>query len=82
MRSLENFKMASFEEKCDLVIANSNYITSRKIADTKIYLYHTGKFFIEVYYSSKHKKVLTINAFDDVNGMEPYADNVSLEELA
>jgi hypothetical protein len=23
-----------------------------------------------------------INAFDDMAGMEPYADNVSLEELA
>jgi hypothetical protein len=35
-----------------------------------------------VYYSSKYKKVLMINAFDDMAGMEPYADNVSLEELA
>jgi hypothetical protein len=82
MRSIEDFKMASFEKKCDLVIADSNYITSRKLADTKIYLYHTGEFFIEVYYSSKYKKVLMINAFDDMAGMEPYADNVSLEELA
>lgn len=82
MRNIEDFKMASFEKKCDLVIADSNYITSRKLADTKIYLYHTGEFFIEVYYSSKYKKVLMINAFDDMTGMEPYADNVSLGELA
>jgi hypothetical protein len=82
MRNIEDFKMASFEKKCDLLIADSNYITSRKLADTKIYLYHTGEFFVEVYYSSKYKKVLMINAFDDMAGMEPYADNVSLEELA
>ena len=82
MRNIEDFKMASFEKKCDLVIGASNYITSRKLADTKIYLYHTGEFFIEVYYSSKYKKVLMINAFDDMAGMEPYLDNVSLRELA
>jgi hypothetical protein len=82
MRNIEDFKIASFEKKCDLVITDSNYITSRKLADTKIYLYHTGEFFIEVYYSSKYKKVLMINAFDDMAGMEPYADNVSLRELA
>lgn len=82
MRNIEDFKMASFEKKCDLVIAASNYITSRKLADTKIYLYHTGEFFIEVYYSSKYKKVLMINAFDDMAGMEPYLESVSLRELA
>jgi hypothetical protein len=81
MRSIEDFKMASFEKKCDLVVGNSNYITSRKVADTKIYLYHTGEFFIEVYYSSKYKKVLMINAFDDLQAMQSYADNVSLAEL-
>lgn len=81
MITIEDFKVASFERKCDLVIVESNYITSRKLADTKIYLYHTGDFFIEVYYSSKYKKVLMINAFDDVTGMEPYTDTISLADL-
>jgi hypothetical protein len=77
----DDFRVASFEKKCDLVIANSNYIISRKLGDAKVYLYHTGKFFIEVYYSSKYKKVLMINAFDDLIGLEAYADNVSLADL-
>jgi len=81
MINIDEFRVASFERKCDLVIVKSNFITSRKLADTKIYLYHTGDFFIEVYYSSEYKKVLLINAFDDVAGMEPYADTVSLADL-
>ncbi len=81
MINIEDFKVASFERKCDLVIVESDYITSRKLADTKIYLYHTGDFFIEVYYSSKYKKVLMINAFDDMIGMEPYTDAISLADL-
>lgn len=81
MITIEDFRVSSFERKCDLVIANSNYIASRKLGDAKVYLYHTGEFFIEVYYSSKYKKVLMINAFDDLLGLETYADNVSLADL-
>ncbi|MFM9837104.1 MAG: hypothetical protein ACKVOQ_02505 [Cyclobacteriaceae bacterium] len=81
MITIEDFRVASFERKCDLVIANSNYIASRRLGDAKVYLYHTGEFFIEVYYSSKYKKVLMINAFDDLLGLETYADNVSLTDL-
>jgi hypothetical protein len=81
MITIDDFRVASFERKCDLVIANSNYIASRKLGEAKVYLYHTGEFFIEVYYSSKYKKVLMINAFDDLLGLETYADNVSLADL-
>ncbi len=81
MISIDDFRVSSFERKCDLVIANSNYITSRKLGEAKVYLYHTGEFFIEVYYSSQYKKVLMINAFDNPIGLETYADNVSLADL-
>lgn len=81
MVTIEDFRVASFEKKCDLVIVNSNYITCRILGDAKVYLYHTGEFFIEVYYSSKYKKVLLINAFDNQEGLEPYVVNVSLTGL-
>ena len=81
MTKIEDFKTASFEKKCDLVIANSTYIMSRKIGETKVYLYNTGDFYIEVYYSSKYKKVLMINAFDCLVDLEIYAENISLTDL-
>lgn len=81
MISLEDFRTATFEKKCDVVMADTNFIMSRKLGDAKVYLYHSGEFYIEVYYSSKYKKVLMINAFDDVYGLEPYAETVSLADL-
>jgi hypothetical protein len=81
MDSLADFRMASFDKKCDLVIANSNFIASVKTGEMKSYLYHTGQFFIEVDYSSRHQKIVEINAFDDVASMEPYIKNVSLADL-
>ena len=81
MITLEDFQYATFEEKCDVVASGSDYLTVRSLGDCKIYLYHTGRFFIEVYYSQAHKKVLMINAFDSMSELTPYADMVSLSDL-
>jgi len=81
MISLKDFQQSSFERKCDLVTGYSNYITMRMLGGCKIYLYHTGEYFIEVYYSPAHQKVLMIHAFNDALGLQPYAEAVSLAEL-
>jgi hypothetical protein len=81
MTTLRDFQGASFEKKCDWVTGNSNFLVARKLGEAKVYLYHAGDFFIEVYYSPKYKKVLMINAFNNVSGLEPYLENVSLSDL-
>jgi len=80
--TLSDFQQASFEKKCDWVTANSSFLMMRRLGDAKIYLYHTGDFFIEVYYSPTYKKILMINAFSSVVGLEPYADDISLKDLS
>ena len=81
MVSLEDFQFFPFEKKCDVVVSQSSYITSRSLGNCKVYLYHTGKYFIEVYYSPVYKKVLMIDAFNEVAGLMPYVDRVSLGDL-
>jgi hypothetical protein len=81
MISIEDFKVASFEKKCDLITRDTDFIISRSMDDVKVYLYHTGAFFIEVYYSVRFKKVLRIQAFNEVDYLEPYTVEISLDEL-
>ncbi len=81
MITLEDFKYASFEKKCDVVTSFSNYLTMRKLGDCKIYLYYADDFFIEVYYSPVYKKVLMINAFKNAEELMPYVESVSLADL-
>ena len=81
MISIEDFKVASFEKKCDLITRNTDYIISRQAKDERIYLYHTGRFFIEVSYSTVYKRVLSINAFNSANDLEPYVEEISLNAL-
>lgn len=81
MISIEDFKLASFEKKCDLITCGTDYIASRTMDTVKVYLYHTGAYFIEVYYSIRFKRVLRIQAFNEVDFLEPYTIEISLEEL-
>ena len=80
--NISEFKRASFEKKCDVVTTQSNYIVTRTLGNCKVYLYHTGDYFIEVFYSPIYKKVLMINAFDDIDSLLPYAEMVSLNGLS
>ena len=79
--SLTDFKNFSFDQKCDVVTINSNYIMHREFPKGKAYLYHADSFFIEVVYSSVYKEILMINAFEDLTQLGLYADMVSLAEL-
>jgi len=81
MVTLRDFQGASFEKKCDWITGNSNYLIMRKLGEAKVYLYHAKDFFIEVYYSPTYKKILMINAFNSIAGLEPYADEISLADL-
>jgi hypothetical protein len=81
MISIDDFKTASFKKKCELVTSQTSYVTSWSDDEKTVYLYHTGKFFIEVFYSPLQKRVLFINAFNDIKNVELYAESVSLEDL-
>jgi hypothetical protein len=81
MNTLADFQKASFEEKCDWVTGSSNYLFARKLGNAKVYLYHAGDFFIEVYYSPAYKKILMINAFCNPDGLDPYLDHISISDL-
>lgn len=81
MLSIHEFRFMPFEKKCDIVTYDGHYLTFRQLGDCKVFLYNTGDFFVEVYYTTKYQKVLMINAFESTRGLEPYLDNISLADL-
>jgi hypothetical protein len=81
MLTLEDFRVMNFEKKCDVITFCANYLLQRRLADCKVFLYSAEGFFIEVFYSPRHQKVLMINAFEKITGLEPYLDRISLEDL-
>jgi hypothetical protein len=81
MVSIQDFRVMPFEQKCDMVTYDGQYLVHRFLGDCKVFLYHAGGFFIEVFYSPKYQKVLMINAFDQPIGLEAYLETVSLTDL-
>ena len=81
MYTLQDFRIMPFEKKCDVITFNGSYLSQRTLGDCKVFLYHASLFFIEVFYSPKHQKVLMINAFDKPIGLDPYLDKISLTDL-
>jgi hypothetical protein len=81
MLSLNDFRVMTFEKKCDIITFYGSYLLQRTLGECKVFLYHANEFFIEVFYSPNHQKVLMINAFDKPIGLEPYLETISLDEL-
>jgi hypothetical protein len=81
MLTLTDFRVMPFEKKCDVITFTGNYLMHRTLGECKVFLYYAEGFYVEVFYSSKHSKVLMINAFDKGIGLEPYLDKISLADL-
>jgi len=78
-----DFQKLPFETKCDIITMKSTFLTVRKHEEFNIFLYYAGKFFIEVFYSSKQAKVIMLNGFElmDNKKLEGYLDKISLPQL-
>jgi hypothetical protein len=81
MLTLTDFRVMPFEKKCDVITFTGNYLMHRTLGECKVFLYYAEGFYVEVFYSPKHSKVLMINAFDKGIGLEPYLDKISLADL-
>jgi hypothetical protein len=81
MVNIHDFRVMTFEGKCDVVTYYGQYLAHRFLGECKVFLYGADNFFIEVYYSPKYQKVLMINAFDQLAGLESYLELISLADL-
>ena len=81
MTTLQEFSALQFEKKCDVVTYQGQYLGCRVLSECKVFLYSIEDFFIEVFYSPRYEKVLMINAFDEVRGLTPYLEKISLTDL-
>lgn len=79
--SLDDFRIMPFDKKCDVITFHGNYLIHRSLGECKVFLYHANDFFIEVFFSTTHQKVLMINAFDNAMGLQAYLDKISLADL-
>lgn len=79
MISITDFQTLPFDKQCDFITVFADYLINRVELDKKYYLYYMKDYFVEVCYSPYESKVQHIQAFKNVDFLELYLEEVSLE---
>jgi hypothetical protein len=78
---LHHFLSASLEERAEFVWQQGNCVAIRSQEEFTIMLYHTGRFFAEVWYHSLEERLLMIVGFRDCQLLDAYLDEITLPAL-
>lgn len=76
------FNHLTFEEKCECIATEGNYLSFRYVENMKIYLYALGEFFVEISFSPYHHKVISVDAFNNIDLLNPYLEYVNIDQLS
>ncbi|UOQ70166.1 hypothetical protein [Hymenobacter cellulosilyticus] len=74
------FSTLSIDEQLQALWAEGTYLAARWVEQDRIYLYHMGAFFAEVYCDFDQKKLST-RAFTSPQNLEAYVAYIGLEDL-
>lgn len=80
--TLLEFNHILFEEKCEFIAAEGKFLSYRYIDNMKIYLYAINNFFVEISFSPYHHKIMSVDAFNNLNLLNPYLEFVNIEDIA
>lgn len=80
MKLLAAFRLLEFDQKCDTLIRDGNFLACRAWASEGFICIQQHPILPNIY-SIKYKRVLLINEFDQSTGLEPYLDMISLADL-
>lgn len=79
--NLLEFNHTTFEDKCELIAVEGRYLSYRYVENMKIYLYALEDFFIEISFSPYHHKIISVDAFNNIDMLNPYLDFVNIDQL-
>lgn len=83
--NISEFRKTPFNDKAAVITYDATYLAHRVFGScndkTHVFLYHHNNFFIEMYFSDARQKILFINAFQGMCGLEPYFETISIDEL-
>ena len=78
---LFDFNTLPLQYQAQFTWDNGAFLATRQTAKHIINLYHTKKFFVEVYFSIKNEGVDMICSFTNMEQLESYIDQIDISEL-
>lgn len=81
MDNLYSFHRLSLEERTQFILGNGVLLCSRYFAGRKVFLYHTGKFFAEIWFDTRKSRVSNIIPFTTIKCLKPYLDIIDISDV-
>ena len=79
--NLIDFNTLPLQYQAQFTWDNGVFLATRRSEEHVINLYHTGKFYVEVHFSLRNEGVDMISSFTNINKLQPYLDQISLDDL-
>jgi hypothetical protein len=77
----EAFKALGDPDQRKFLLEQGAYLGHRKAAPWSVLLYQVQDFYVEVFFSMNNLDIQSIEAFDDLDRLEPYLERISLDTL-
>ncbi len=68
-------------EQADYLWNNGTFLANRVNDGMKIQLHALSNFYVEVFYLSKENKIIELKPFKAVRCLEPYLDQIDINQL-
>lgn len=75
------FKILSQNEQIDLLYQEGTYIGKRKMNDLDRILYQLESFYVEILYQEYRRHIYKINCFTSTAFLDPYLEQIVVENL-
>lgn len=80
METLRSFHKLTLEERTQYLIGHGTLLCSRVFAGQKVFLYHAGDFYAEIWFNTRKNKVSNILPFTTLSCLKPYLDLIEIED--
>ncbi len=77
---LNDFFKLSIDEQVETA-AKGDFLGEREARPYLIFLFNVGNFYTEVFYDEIKNKIIRVKPFKAVRVLEPYLDQVNIEQL-
>jgi len=79
--TIEQFRATSQYVQKSMIKIHGTFLLKRKSVETYAYLFQVDGFYAEVFFNERNGNILQIKAFDNVDELEPYLEEVDISEI-
>ena len=81
MNLFDYFSQLEYVDKFHILWEDGIFLSYYRGERHSVNLFSLDGFYVEVYYNESNDEILYINAFEDINLLEKYLENININEI-